>query len=329
MNTANSERYLGDILTTDCKVDANILDRASKGMGYANEILSVLKEISFGYHYYQMALQFRNAKLVNGMLCSVEALYGLSNKHIEQLEQIDKFLMRKVFSCIITTPIEAYYLETGALPLRFIITARRLFFYWTILHKPEHELIKQAFRAQQISPVKNDWWLQVQEDMKEHDIDMSELEISKMKKSNFKHIIDAKIREASRKYLIQLRNKHSKSSGLQTYKMQAYLTTNELSTDEKQLLFQLRTRTFNCKANYKSQYGDNITCIICGSEDNQTHLLLCSRTTAGVNTDNVRYEDIFGILDKQVRVAKVLKKVIRNRKIILENSSIPGSQVHL
>ena len=131
------------------------------------------------------------------------------------------------------------------------------------------------------------------------------------------------------KYLTELRNKHSKSSGLQTYKLQAYLTTNELSTDEKQLLFQLRTRTFNCKANYKNQYGDNITCILCGSEDNQKHLLFCSRITAGVNTDeSVSYDDIFGVLDKQVRVAKVLKKVTRNRKIILENSSILGSQVH-
>ena len=165
--------------------------------------------------------------------------------------------------------------------------------------------------------------------MKDHDIELSELEILQMKKSTFKRVIDSKIREASRKYLTQLRNKHSKSSGLQTYKLQAYLTTNELSTDEKQLLFQLRTRTFNCKANYKNQYGDNISCILCGSEDNQLHLLLCSRTTAGVNTDSVAYEDIFGTLEKQVRVTKVMKKVTRNRKIILESSSILGSQVHL
>ena len=147
MKTTNRERYLGDVLTTNCKVDDNIQDRVSKGMGYANEILSILKEVSFGYHFFEMALQFRNAKLVNGMLCSVEALYGLKNSHLEQLEQVDKFLMRKIFSCVITTPVEAFYLETGALPLRFVITARRLLFFWTILHKPEHELVKQTFRA--------------------------------------------------------------------------------------------------------------------------------------------------------------------------------------
>ena len=84
MKTTNRERYLGDVLTTNCKVDDNVHDRISKGMGYANEILSILKEVSFGYHFFEMALQFRNAKLINGMLCSIEALYGLKNSHLEQ-----------------------------------------------------------------------------------------------------------------------------------------------------------------------------------------------------------------------------------------------------
>ena len=128
-------------------------------------------------------------------------------------------------------------------------------------------------------PVKNDWWLKVLEDLKEYDIELTELEISTMKKSTYKQLVDSKIREASRKYLFQLKNKHSKSNGLQSYKLQTYLTTNRLTTEEKKLLFQLRTRTYNCKANFKTQYGENITCLICGTEDNQQHLLLCSRTT--------------------------------------------------
>ena len=73
MKTANRERYLGDVLTSDCKVDSNILDRVSKGTGQANDILSILKEITFGYHYFNMALPFRNVKLVNGF-CSIKVL---------------------------------------------------------------------------------------------------------------------------------------------------------------------------------------------------------------------------------------------------------------
>ena len=41
--------------------------------------------------------------------------------------------------------------------------------------------------------------------MKENEIELTELEISQMKKSTFKGVVDYKIREASRKYLTQLR----------------------------------------------------------------------------------------------------------------------------
>ena len=74
MNSTSSERYLGDILTSDSKINGNIEDRYSKGIGHANQILSILKEISFGQYYFEQALLFRNAKLINGMLCSIESV---------------------------------------------------------------------------------------------------------------------------------------------------------------------------------------------------------------------------------------------------------------
>ena len=48
-----------------------------------------------------------------------------------------------------------------------------------------------------------------------------------------------------------------------------------------------------------------------------------------VDTDGVVFNDIFGILEKQVKAAKVMMKITRNRKLIIENSSILGSQAHL
>ena len=138
----------------------------NKGIGYANQICSILKEISFGQYHFEQALQLRNAKLINGMLCSIETVYGLTIRHIEQLEQCDKFFMRKIFNCVSTTPTEAYYLETNSLPLRFVIIARRLMYYWTIITKPAKELVQQVFQTQKLSPVKNDWCIQIEEDLK-------------------------------------------------------------------------------------------------------------------------------------------------------------------
>ena len=53
-------------------------------------------------------------------------------------------------------PSDSLYLELNALPLQNKIIARRLLFYWTILNKPDTELVKQDLKAQQLMPVKND-----------------------------------------------------------------------------------------------------------------------------------------------------------------------------
>ena len=195
-------------------LDIHITDRYNKGIGVVNQILSMLKEVSFGFHYFEMAILFRNSMLVNGILCSIEALYGLKNSHIEQLEQCDRILMRKVFNAVSSTAVEAFYLETNTIPLRFVIIARRLMFYWNILRKPETELIKQVFKAQQISPVKNDWCLQIIEDLKLCNIDLTEHEISLMKKTTFKTLVNTKITAVAKNYLLGLKQKHSKSKNL-------------------------------------------------------------------------------------------------------------------
>ena len=59
-------------------------------------------------------------------------------------------------------------------------------YYWEILHKSDDELVKKVLRAQQLSPVKHDWCITVQEDLKNLEIDLNEEEICSMKKLQFK-----------------------------------------------------------------------------------------------------------------------------------------------
>ena len=81
----------------------------------------MLQEISFGPHYFKMALLFRNSILLSSMLCSSEVLYGITKSHIEQLEQVDRIFFRRLFQVPDCTAIEAFYLETSAVPIRFLL----------------------------------------------------------------------------------------------------------------------------------------------------------------------------------------------------------------
>ena len=159
--------------------------RHEKGMGIVNSIMSILKEISFGPFYFEIAMMLRTSMLVNGMLFNLEAINNISNNHINLLEDCDKKLMRRIFEAEQGTPIESFYLDTCAWPFRYILMGRQLMYYWTILHKKESELVKNVFCAQRDFPSEGDWFSEVQGVLKKCNINLTEEEISKMSHYKF------------------------------------------------------------------------------------------------------------------------------------------------
>ena len=189
MKRSNSEKYLGDILSNNGKIDENIEARYQKGIGVNNTIFSLLQEISFGEFYFEMGTLFRSSMLINSVLCSSEVLYGIKSDHIDTLEKCDKLFFSKIFGVPNSCAYESFFLETGAIPIRFIIIGRRLIYYWTLLNKSEDELAKKFLKIQKQFPVCDDWILQVEENLKFCEIDLSEDQIKNMKKNIFKNIV--------------------------------------------------------------------------------------------------------------------------------------------
>ena len=58
-------------------------------------------------------------------------------------------------------------------------------YYYDILKMDDTELLKRVFLAQKISPCKNDWVLQVEQDLRECRINKTECEIKNMKEYTF------------------------------------------------------------------------------------------------------------------------------------------------
>ena len=321
MLTSERERYLGDILTTNGKIDQNILARCNKGTGKVNEIMSMLQEISFGPHYFQMALLFRNSILLSSMLCSSEVLYGITKSHIEQLEQVDRIFFRRLFQVPDCTAIEALYLETSAVPIRFLLMGRRLMYLWDILQKSESELVRQVFNSQKMFTVKNDWILQVQTDLKECGINLAESEISKLKRISFKKLVCEKINLLSAQYLTGLREHHSKSEHLiYSKEMQPYLRNELLNIEGKKLLFRIRNRLIDVKTNFKRKYNNNLECRLCNAaEESQAHLVQCSEIICDnelkTALEGYDYSDIFSSnLQVQTHLVTTWKKILKLRK---------------
>ena len=289
-----------------------------------------------------MASLFRQTMLLNSILCNSEVLYGISKTHIETLESVDKFYWKKVFQCPVSTPTEALFLETNSIPIRYVIMSRRLMYYWSILQMDETELVKKVYTAQQLSPCKDDWIYQLREDLKECNILQSECEIKSMKIYTYRNLVKKQIQEVSTKYLLSLKMKNnvekSKSKNIwPSDDMKMYLRSNELSTDEKRLLFSMRCRVNEVKCNYKSKYRNDMSCSLCSSnvDESEMHLLQCeaivSEPEVKDDISEIEYSDIFSDIKKQIKAVKIWKKIFRIRNWKSQNRTLSssGHQAHL
>ena len=138
------------------------------------------------------------------ILLNAETWINLTDNNIEELEKNDRILLKRIFEAPSTTPTKLLYLESGCIPIKFMIKAKRLMFLHYLLSRDENELISQVLYAQIEEPVKNDWFSTVMNDLENFGLDYLYLEdIKNMKKEQFKRLINEKCKESAVKYLLE------------------------------------------------------------------------------------------------------------------------------
>ena len=246
-------------------------------MGYISQIMTILEEMCFGKFYFDSALLLRESIFINGILSSIEATYGLTSQDVENLEILDRILLRKILSAHSKCPNESLYLELGVMPIKFIIICRRLSFLHYILNRPDTDLLKQFFEIQCKYPTKNDWVLTIKQDINILSLKMTFKDIKNMKKQKFLKIIKEKARQKSLEYLLDLKKKHSKLDQLSynKLKIQSYFGTSKISIKAAKSVFKYRTKMSSVKDNFHSMYNqDTLDCPECpGINDTQEHLI--------------------------------------------------------
>ena len=233
--------------------------------------------------------------------------YDLKSSQYEVLEQVDEYLLRKILNAHSKTPKEMLYLETGAIPIRFVIQNRRLSYLHHILTRNKNELISKVNYAQKRRPVRDDWSETVKNDIVETGLKLNEDDIRQMKRDNFTKVLKKKVRLAAYKYLIKIKDGHSKVKIIvhENLEGQKYIKCYKVRPPEKQLIFKLRSRMTNVKANFKSMY-ENLECNLCEKSTLQTdaHLLDCEaliqKCKTLANNYNAEYEDVFGIVMNRI-----------------------------
>ena len=145
-----------------------------------------------------------------------EAWYGLSLTEIEQLEQVDEMLIRKILEVGQSCPKEMLYLDTGCTPIRYIIMLRKIMFLHYILNEDEESLVYRVLQAQLKKPVKGDWIVGVQEILIELEIELSLEDIKNLKEETLRKFAKEQINTKCLEYLNKQKAKHKNSRDAST-----------------------------------------------------------------------------------------------------------------
>ena len=323
LESVKSDVYLGDVLQCNAKNDINITERSNRGNGTVIQIVQMLEDLCLGRYFFEAALLLRNSMLLSTLLSNSESWYNLTKNDIGKLESTDEQLLRKIFSAPKSTPKELLYLESGSLPIRYILISRRLNFLWYILNQNDDSMLTEFLRAQCENPVKGDWILTVMDDLKELDIKENLDDIREISKDKFKKIVKIKVKEKAFKYLSELQETHSKSKNIKYHdlSLQEYLKpdTSDLSIKEKSFIFNARSRMLNVSCNFKDGKS-SILCRKCDDEyETQEHLLSCKALddNSVMNRNDIpSYEDIFGSDTEKI---KLIGRILLNKFKLLSS----------
>ena len=138
-------------------------------------------------------------------------------------------------------------------------------------------------------------------------------------KNKFRKLVYSQLREVAKDFLTTLKEKHSKlDQRTNEYKLDIYLCSNKISTEDKQNLFRMRTRMVDVRSNFKTQYGQNLACPFCAEEETQSHLLNCQQITVGIDVSQVEYSDVFKDVNKQEAISKIFTRILKQRSLKLK-----------
>ena len=200
MNESNKQKYLGDFIDRTGKIGSTIDDR-NKGYGMAAEIIAIVNDIPLGQFKMEIGLKLREAMLISGLLFNSEAWHNISEAEIRKFEIVDEHLLRSLVGAHAKTPLEFLYLETGSIPIRFILSCRRMIYLQTILKRSNLELTKRIYMKQKQSPTKGDFYCLVVKDFEMIGKTLNETEIMNTSKYSYKNEIKQKIKTHKNKKL--------------------------------------------------------------------------------------------------------------------------------
>ena len=280
-------KYLGDQL---CglglaeSADATVRKRRGLVIMSIFEIRTVLEDcrsqvcggISAGIDIWEMAV-------IPMLLNNADTWQDISDKTVEELDNLQKLFLRVLLSVGSGCPIPALFWETGLMLMKNRILQKKLLFLHHIAKLPEDTLAKEIYNVQKKLNLPG-----LVEECKEFLINSEVTHVENFSKHEWKHLVKKKMKEENKEDILD-QMKGSKKLPVdqlktEPFSMKSYLS--ELNMEDARLRFKINSgMTPTVKMNFKSEpeyTRDMWRCSGCLTEDNpmgnrdtQLHVMVC------------------------------------------------------
>ena len=233
---------------------------------------------------------------------------------------------KELTACHSKIPVPALYLETGQVPVRYILACRRILYLQTILHREDEELIKRVYLAQRADTTEGDFCQLVDADMQLIELQLSDIQKRSISSYDLKKLVKLKAKQAAFKYLMEVKESKSKIdniSYLNSFLPQPYLLS--MTREQSSFMLALRTRTLRgIRSDFGNMYVDKQCPLLgCQELDSISHLLTCSVLQRAVPAGPtvVQYGDVFSpCQEKQNTAMNTFSQLVKEREGLLEQN---------
>ena len=185
-------------------------------------------------------------------------------------------------------------------------------------------LASEILHSQIRHPMKHDWILSIERDLKELEIQLTFSEIAQMSKNVFKKYLKTKCHNFNFQFMMNEKPKSSKGILLtfETLQVQNYLrSASGLSVHMMRNIFQTRIRDLPLKCNFKNAHKD-FKCLVpqCQGQDETKHVFECQYLSSEneLSQNLIAFEDIYGSdVKKQFVVMNILKTRLQKRRTFI------------
>lgn len=208
---------------------------------------------------------------------------------------------------------------------------KRINYHYHIMTREDNELIKKVYMKQKESPLKGDWIHSLRKDYEFIGETIENMEdcIRNTPKDVFSKNIKLKIYDtAFKSYLDMKESCRKKMNNLkyEHFKIQDYLISSQFTSEEKNLLFSLRSSCYPAKNNFRNMNKGNLKCNLnCDAIETQIHIFEhCEPVRSKLNlTETPKLNSIYGSLSDQKSAVEVFLKIDKMRRHMVKNL-LPG-----